>query len=345
MSFANTWLFCLWLAAAPVLADWYPVTVRADGELRQYRPLERARQPWRICALLPHGMDRYWWGVAWGLDGEAKRQGVGLGIYEAGGYAHTGGQARQMQECREMQADAYLIAATHASELCPQIEQLLTEGRPVIDLVNGLECAGLTAHSRVNYSDMVGEVLAYVEGRREAGPYSIGWLPGPQGAAWVRDAEHGLQRYLRGRSVQLVHGGYAPVDRSSQARLTRRLISQRSQLDYLLGNAEAAGFAAELVHASVERRAPQVLAIYATERIVEQIRDGFILAAPCDSPVLQARIAIDLAVRALEGRPHPREVGPLIEMLDQRALRSFDISRLMPPEGHWMIRRDMPVSE
>ena len=72
------------------------------------------------------------------------------------------------------------------------------------------------------------------------------------------------------------------------------------------------------------------------------LRPRVIVTAPSDSLVLQARIAVDLAVRALEGLPHPREVGPLIEMLDQRTLQGFDISRLMPPGGHWMIRRDLP---
>ena len=60
--------------------------VFADGKARDYVPLAHASRPWRICTLLPHGIDRYWWGVAWGLDEEARRQGVQLGIYEAGGY-------------------------------------------------------------------------------------------------------------------------------------------------------------------------------------------------------------------------------------------------------------------
>ena len=88
------WLLWLCLLTSLARADWYPLAVRADGELVQYSPLAQASQPWRICALLPHGKDRYWWGVAWGLDGEARRQGVQLGIYEAGGYENG---AQQMK--------------------------------------------------------------------------------------------------------------------------------------------------------------------------------------------------------------------------------------------------------
>ncbi|WP_256203106.1 hypothetical protein [Pseudomonas sp. ML96] len=155
-------------------------------------------------------------------------------------------------------------------------------------------------------------------------------------------SERGLHQVLQGKPVTLYHGGYAPVDRASQAQLVRDLLGSHEHLDYLLGNAEAAGFAAQLVQTGNGSRRTEVLATYATERIIEQIRDGFILAAPTDSPVLQARIAIDLAVRALEGKPHPVEVSSRIEMLDKTSLQHFDISRLMPPEGHWMIRRELP---
>lgn len=342
MQLVRSWLLSLCCVVAPVQADWYPLQVRADGERVDYRPLERASRPWRICALLPHGKDRYWWGVAWGLDGEASRLGVRLGIYEAGGYENPAVQIRQLHDCRVLQADAYVIASINTSDLCPEIARLLAQGRPVIDLVNGLDCPALTAHSRVDFADMLRATLGYIAQHRAAGPYSMGWLPGSQGAGWVRDAERGLRQVVSAEGIRLSHGGYAPVDRTSQARLVRQLLREQPRLDYLVGNAEAAGFAAQLVLSSRERQATQVLAFYVTERIIEQIREGFILAAPSDSPVHQARIAIDLAVRALERQPHPREVGPLIEMLDQRSLQSFDISRLMPPEGHWMIRRDLP---
>ncbi len=142
--------------------------------------------------------------------------------------------------------------------------------------------------------------------------------------------------------MRVEHAGYAPVDRASQAQLVRELLRQHPHLDYLLGNAEAAGFAAQLVQTSGQNYRAQVLATYTTERIIEQIRDGFIVAAPTDSPVLQARIAVDLAVRVLEDQPHARQVSPMIQMLDQASLPQFDISRLMPPPEHWMIRRDLP---
>ncbi len=334
-------LLLLLLSAAPLrAAQWFPVPVSADGQPANYQPLAAASKPWRVCALLPHGMDRYWWGVAWGLSEEAQRQGVQLGIYEAGGYQYPDMQRAQLTRCIQLAADVYVIAAINTRGLCHEIGQLHKAGVPVIDLVNRIDCAGVSARSQVSFSAMARVALAYIVRHSQGRPVRVGWLPGPQGAGWVEDGERGLHEALQGSAITLVHGGYGPVDRSSQAVLVRNLLSKEPDLDYVLGNAEAAAFAAQLVRG--ERYHAQVVAFYATERVLEAIQDGLILAAPTDSPVLQARVAIDLAVRALESKSLPGLVSPEIEMLDRQSLEHFDIGRLMPPSGHWMIRQELP---
>ena len=336
------WL-TLWFSLACqslLAAEWFPYPVRADGRMLDYRPLPAASQPWRICALLPHGKDRYWWGVAWGLDQEARRLGVRLGIYEAGGYEHADLQVEQFGHCVAEGADAFVVASINTYDLCSAAEVQIKVGRPVIDLVNRLECPGLSAHSRVDFAEMTRATLKYLVRVSEGRPIQVGWLPGPADAGWVQDAERGLRDALPGTRVTLAHGGYAPVDRSSQAQLTRELLKQHPRLDYLIANAEAAAFAAQLVRNIGSET--QVLSFYATERVLEQIREGQVLAAPTDSPVIQARIALDLAVRGLQGEKLPQLVSPQIKMLDADSLDRFDLGRLMPPEGHWMIRQELP---
>ncbi|MGG2395429.1 TMAO reductase system periplasmic protein TorT [Pseudomonas sp. SH1-B] len=336
------WL-SLWLSLAcqPLLAaPWFPYPVQADGRSLNYQPLQSASLPWRICALLPHGKDRYWWGVAWGLDQEARRLGVRLGIYEAGGYEHADVQLEQFDRCVAEGADAFIVASINTYDLCDAAKVQLRAGRPVIDLINRLECKGLTGHSRVDFADMTRATLDYLVRLSGDRPIQVGWLPGPADAGWVQDAERGLREALPDTAVTLVHGGYGPVDRSRQAQLVRELFKQHPHLDYLIGNAEAAAFAAQLVRNNGSPA--QVLSFYATERVLEQIREGQVLAAPTDSPVIQARIALDMAVRGLRGEKLAQLISPQIEMLDADSLEHFDLGRLMPPEGHWMIRQELP---
>ena len=148
-------LLLSWLSATScVAAEWFPLQVEVDGRGASYQPLTGASKPWRICALLPHGMDRYWWGVAWGLDEEAQRQGVQLGVYEAGGYQYPDMQRAQLTRCGQLAADAYVIAAISAKGLCDEIALLHRDKVPVVDLINRIDCPGITARSQVDFADM-----------------------------------------------------------------------------------------------------------------------------------------------------------------------------------------------
>lgn len=340
-------IFCAlllsWLSAAPcVAAEWFPLQVEVDGRKASYRPLSGASKPWRICALLPHGMDRYWWGVAWGLAEEAQRQGVQLGVYEAGGYQYPDMQRAQLTRCIQLAADAYVIAAISAKGLCDEIALLHRDKVPVIDLVNRIDCPGVTARAQVDFADMAKAAMTYIRDHSQRRPVRVGWLPGPQDAGWVADAERGLAEVSARGNVVLINAGYGPVDRSPQAVLVRQLLAREPDLDYILGNAEAAAFAGQLVRAGGSRYKARVVSLYATERVLEAIADGTVLASPTDSPVIQARVAVDLAVRALEGKQSPQRVSPRIEVIDKDSLQRFDISHLMPPSGHWMIRQELP---
>lgn len=321
-------------------AAWFSQPVLVDGQLQVYQPTDAASEPWRICVLIPNAKDRYWWGVAWGLQQEAQRLGVRLGIYEAGGYDHPEVQIRQFDHCVSKGADGFLIAAINPSDLCSRIAVQQRAGRPVIDLINGLGCETLSSRSRVDFADMASATLSYLIKLSDGRPIRVGWLPGPADAGWIKDAERGLHAALQGTAITLVHGGYGPLDRSHQAQLTRELFKSEPELDYVIGNAEAALFATELAYSSGS--STQILSVYATDRVLQQIRSGRVLAAPTDSPVIQARIALDLAVRGLQGERLPRLISPQIEVLDAAALERFDLQRLAPPARYRMTTQELP---
>lgn len=321
-------------------AAWFSQPVLVDGQLHVYQPTNAASEPWRICVLIPNAKDRYWWGVAWGLQQEAQRLGVRLGIYEAGGYDHPEVQVRQFDHCVSKGADGFLIAGINPSDLCSRIAVQQSAGRPVIDLINGLGCETLSSRSRVDFADMASATVNYLTTLSEGRPIRVGWLPGPADAGWIKDAERGLHAALQGTAIALVHGGYGPLDRSHQAQLARELFKNEPALDYVIGNAEAALFATELVNSA--RSPTRVLSLYATDRVLQQVREGDILAAPTDSPVIQARIALDLAVRGLQGEVLPAIISPQVEILDARALKRFDLERLAPPERYRMTTQELP---
>lgn len=336
----------LLLAPLPGLAQqeepWYPVSVVSDGVVRAYEPLAQVTRAWRVCALLPHGRDKYWWGVSWGLRQEANRRGVRLGIYQAGGYEYLETQRKQFHECLAKRADAIVLAAISNDGFDSDIAEATRQGVPVIDLVNGVSSKLVAARSLVSFVDMAKTMGNYLLAMSGKEPISVAWFPGPQDAAWVRDAEVGMRLAFKGAPVSLIHAGYAPPDLSAQMGLVRAILrAAEKQPDYFFGNAVAI----EAV-SNFERYFPSVkgrpIAFYATEPVLSLIADGRVVAAASDSPVLQARISIDLALRVLEKQPYARRVSPIIDIIDAKSVRSYDYRKIFPPDTQRILLQELP---
>ncbi len=324
------------VAKAQVTSPSYELVV--DGKEQRWTLLPAAsNKAWRICALLPNGRDRYWWGVSWGLAEEAKRQGLQMGIYHANSYADLPMQKKQWADCVALGAQAFIIGAISADGLNQEIEAAIKDGKPVIDLINGVS-AQTTSRSLVSFADMSRQAVDYL--LRHAGErrVRVAWFPGPAGATWVQDGERGLKSRLVGEAVDLSFGGYGPTDAASQSTLVRKHLAEFGSPDYIIGNAVAIEFAARYLSQRPAAQ-PKLLAYYVNEEIVANIRKGLVLAAPTDKPVTQARISVDLAVRALQGQVLPKRVSPKIEILDRARLDSMDLSELLPPKGQWLVRQ------
>ncbi|MBU1619252.1 MAG: TMAO reductase system periplasmic protein TorT [Gammaproteobacteria bacterium] len=318
---------------------WFPVEVQADGLALEYQPLEKTSKAWRLCALLPHGKDHYWWGVSWGLAEEAKRQGVQLGIYEAGGYENLPRQRQQLLDCVSNKADALIISAISSEGLNDLILQLKEAGIPVIDLINGINSDAISARSSVSFADMASQSMLYLLQHSQQRTIDLAWFPGPAQAAWVQDAERGLKQRVQGSEVTLLHGGYGATDNFSQATLVRQLFS-RDQPHYVLANAVAAAVAQNFL--SAERLTKiAVMAYYANPEVIRLIQEGQLLAAATDSPVIQARISIDLALRILEKQAYARQVSPQIRILDQHNIKLLSLQQIIAPKQQWMIRQPL----
>ncbi|MCL2917782.1 TMAO reductase system periplasmic protein TorT [Shewanella litorisediminis] len=337
----NIFLLLLSLIVFPVLADSPALEMHIDGKNGIYQAPDKATRPWRICALLPHGKDHYWWGVAWGLSQEAERLGVEIGIYNAGGYDKLEVQQQQLRDCHKLKADAYIIAAISADGLNEQAALLMADGIPVIDLVNGMSTDKVSSRSLVQFSDMVRAAVEFMLSQTAAKTRQIelGWFPGPEGAAWVMDAEIGLKKTIVDQAIQLHHGGYGVTETFVQANLVRNMVAERHP-DYIIANAVAASIASKYF-IDGKRGNTKVISFYSNPQTIELVRDGRLQATVTDSPVLQARVAVDLTVQWLEQGSAPRLVSPVIQVLTSENLAEADLSLTLPPEHQWMIHQDL----
>ncbi|NDI87620.1 TMAO reductase system periplasmic protein TorT [Undibacterium crateris] len=326
-------LFLLMLLSSKNIfaAEWFPVSAIIDGKVSKYVPLKHAQKAWRICALLPQTKDKYWWGVAWGLTQEALRQGVELGIYQAGGYNHLDVSQNQFLDCMALGVDAIVLAAISSDGLDSCISQAADSNIPVIDLINGVRSNRVTARSRADFSEMVMKAAIYLTRHSNSDFVQVAWFPGPKGTLWVSDAEVGVENILEKYSIKLIHAGYGLTEPNEQMGLVRSMLKNNLKPNYILGNAVAIEMSANYFRRYKNPELRNLISFYANEPVIKLIKDGRVLAAVSDSPVLQARISIDLAIRALEGKPYPKDVRPVVEIIDFNKIREYDFSKIFAP--------------
>jgi protein TorT len=337
----------LWaLAPIPLSAQtpWYPFPVEApaaSGDVTSrkmatyYVPLERANRKWSVCVFFPHMKDSYWLAVNFGVVQEARRLGISLRLYQAGGYDNLPVQIAQIRQAVAERADGVIIGAISYDALDGLIDELQAKGVPVIDLVNGIRSGKVSARSLVSFEDMGYQAGGYIARRHPKGgrPARVAWFPGPWGAGWVKAGDRGFHRAVAGSAVEIVAVRYGDTGKATQTALIEDVLNIHPDIDYVAGTAVTAVAAAKVLRIHGLGKRVKVMSYYLTPEVYRGIKRGHILGAPTDSPVIQGRIAVDQLVRLLEHKPCLKNVGPRVFIVDSRNADTFDHSASMAPSG------------
>lgn len=312
--------------------DWFPVSVKIDGNNSSYQPLLKASENWKICALLPTATDKYWWEVSGGLWEEAERLGITLGVYDAGGYKFIERQKLQFEECLTKRADAIILSAISPTAFDAEIEKAKMNNVPVIDLINGISSEKVFSHANVNFETM-GEVTAkYVLDDLAGRGGRVVIFPGPKSAEWVRAAVSGINNILsKQANVMVENGGYGATDVNTQATLVRGALSKNTY-DYVIANAMAATLAAKYLNQSPSVVKTKIVSFYSTREVFDYLQKGSISATASDQPVILARLSVDLTIRALENKLQGKNISPKARVFTNGEISKDELSTTILPE-------------
>ena len=345
---ALTTLALLLTIAAPstqATKAWYPVEVDVwqppfndmrQREQKKYIPLDRAQEKWRILAFIPHLKDAYWLGVNYGLIDEARRLGVGLSIYEAGGYDQLEAQRRQIEEQLTNQPDGLIIGAISLDGLNDIVVKADKRGIPVLDLINGLSSPRITARTAADYWDLGFQAGTYLRRLQNNADKAIkvAWFPGPDGAGWVAAGDAGLREAMEGGAIKILFTQGGDTGRAIQGKLVEAALDRFSdELDFVVGTAPTAEAAVKILRNRGLADKIKILAYYYSPGVHRGIRRGHIIAAPSDLTVLQARMAVDVMVRILEKKEYLKHVAPKVIVVDHGNIRNWDTSTTLAPRG------------
>jgi protein TorT len=278
-----------------------------------YIPLEHAARPWRFCVLYPHLKDAYWLSVNYGMVEEARRLGVAFDVFEAGGYPNLDRQIDQLKGCASSEFDAVILGSVSYSGLTAEVERI-ARLKPVIAAVNDIDDSGITAKASVPWTEMGAAAGRFLAERHPKGspPVTVAWFPGPQGAGWVTFVEAGFRAALADSSAEIVITRFGDTGTEEQVLLVEEVLEAIPDVDYLVGSGPMAEAAVPILRARGLEGQVQVVSTYLSHAVYRGVLRRRILSAPTDSPVLQGRLSIEMAVRALEHRLTTRHAGPQV---------------------------------
>jgi protein TorT len=335
----------LMLAAlsAKVLADWSPLKVdvwdpafNKDRKHHEetYTSVGKASKKWDLCVVIPHLKDAYWLAVNYGLAEQAKQAGVALTIKAAGGYEKLDEQRKQVEQCLAENADALIVGAIKADGLNDLIDKFAAKGKPVIDLINGVDSPKLTARTAADFFEMGKAAGDYaVKNLAKSGRTKVGWLPGPKGAGWAEAGDLGFRNALSGKPMEIVETAWGDTGLAAQSKLIATMLDAHPDLSLIAGTAVSAEAAVQELRRRNLSDKVKVVSYYFAPAVHRGIQRNVIAAAPSDVPGLQARLAVDVAVRALEKKGHPKHMSAAIQMVDGANVGKLDLSGSLAPEG------------
>ena len=297
-----------------------------------YLPLDRAAQPWRLCILYPHLKDAYWLSVNYGMVEEARRLGVSFDLFEAGGYPNLARQREQLAACADDGFDAVILGTVSYDGLTEEVERIAAL-KPVIATVNDIDDRGITAKASVPWREMGAAAGRFIAGLHPSGsaPVNVAWFPGPAGAGWVPFVEEGFRAELATSSARLVATKYGDTGLEQQVLLVEEVLDASQEIDYLVGSGPMAEAAVSILRARGMTDTVGVVSTYLSHAVYRGITRGRILAAPTDFPVVQGRLAVEMAVRAIEGKLTVAHAGPRIELVPADSVTSIGTEGSLAP--------------
>ncbi len=297
-----------------------------------YVALDRAAKPWRLCILYPHLKDAYWLSVNYGMVEEARRLGVSFDLFEAGGYPNLERQREQLAACADDDFDAVILGTVSYDGLTEEVERIAAL-KPVIATVNDIDDRGITAKASVPWREMGAAAGRFIAALHPSGSaaVNVAWFPGPAGAGWVPFVEEGFRAELAKSSASLVATKYGDTGLEQQVLLVEEVLDAAADVDYLIGSGPMAEAAVSILRARGMTDEVKVVSTYLSHAVYRGITRGRILAAPTDFPVVQGRLAVEMAVRAIEGRLTVLHAGPRIQVVTSDSVTSIGTEGSLAP--------------
>ena len=300
-------------------------------EAMSYTWLTRARKPWQLCAIVPVLDTSYWFSINYGLSKQARKLGISLKVFQIGDFTGADKQQAYLDLCRKSSQGIIL------GGVFDQSEKGKVFNVPVIALGYPVKSVFINANVIPQASDngklLADHLNARVDGQTD-GKLKVGLFPGPANSVLAQQYQQGfLARYQR-EKIALVATHYTRHEYEEVQQTLSRFLNHNLDLDVLVTSGYVAEIASDLLKRMSLEDEVSLLSLNLTAQVYREMKRGTVSGAVTSSPVLQGKLAIDMAVKLLEKKLHYHEVTPKLKILSRDTIDDFDYADVFAPYGY-----------
>ncbi|OYU37834.1 MAG: TMAO reductase system periplasmic protein TorT [Pseudorhodobacter sp. PARRP1] len=296
---------------------------------------------WNICFLVPHTTNDIIRAYLYGTVEETKRLGASLTVLDAGGYGNLDKQLSQFDDCVTLGANAILIMAVSPDAFNQKIAEARASGIKVIDLNIGINgpADGRVVVTYKAVGDIIGKTLAAAH-PAGSGPQTAVVMPGPAGVAWSEDTGIGFNAAVEGSDVKVEKTVYGGSGRLEQQPLVEDVLTTYPDLNYIVGM----GTSIEAALASLREQGRvgeiKLYGSFMTPDLTEPLKKGDVSGVVVENSIIVNRLAVDMAVRLLEGKATVTDAVPSVTLVDGSNVDSIPAANFAPADWEAVMKVD-----
>lgn len=281
-----------------------------------------------IAVMLPAAGDPYFKMKAYGYIDEGKKAGYTVNVYDAGGYGNLQKQVSQIEDVIQRKVAGIVLVPASSDGTVPVVEKAIAAGIPVIN--DGIATKSDKITGFVGEpSYVMTELLAAYAADKLEGKGDLAMLSGPSGLDLTRFRVDGFKDYVSKFPGMKVVAEKFTSTATAEALTTMQDFLQ-SQPDikavYAFNGPIAIGAVQALRAAGKQPGDVLVLTTDMEPETERLIKDGWIAATVVSQPVTMARLAVQRAIEASEGKTIPKETLTQATMITKANMGVVDLS-------------------
>jgi TMAO reductase system protein TorT len=289
-----------------------------------------------IGFAMPDLASSFWLSVTYGVEEEAKADGVEVVKVNAGGDANASQQIAQIQDLIQMDVDAIIVGATNGDAVKAVVEQAIAAGIPVIGVSSPPNTDKLAAVVSADHYDM-GKLQAECLAEAMGNQGNVAMMAGPSGQAWSDLRADGFRdtRAKVAPDIEIVAESRLADNRNAALTTAEDWIQRFPDLTgiYSATDDMAAGVITAL-KAADRLDAVKVSASNLSPTAQQLLESGELACTSIQQIVAQGRAAVDQAVAAANGEAVEKSVVTPALLVTKDNLATVDMSSVVAPADY-----------